>query len=217
MPSGYIAYGQVGGPVDPPTGLRTATIILFWIQAGLTLVLGLVAFNRGEVVKGFDDGTKSFTDVDGADKAVGGVALLVGIVAIALVIVLCIWAHHTVRNAKRRDPSLGASPGMAAGGWFIPIGNFWLPWKHLRRATKHFGGVTNGLNWWQALTIAGTVFWIIGQQFGNRFDNADDISDLAGIAHTQGIFFFLGGLLYVATTIVAMKATKTVGAATSGR
>ena len=116
------------------------TIVLFWVQTALTLLLGLVAYNRGEVAQGFDDGTKSLAELQSADDAVGGVFVFIILVAIALIVVLCIWAHHTVRNAKLRDPSLNVSPGMAAGGWYIPVGNFWLPWMHLRRSVRRFGG-----------------------------------------------------------------------------
>ncbi len=34
---GYVGYGQVGGAVKAPSGLRTATIVLFWVQTALTL------------------------------------------------------------------------------------------------------------------------------------------------------------------------------------
>lgn len=215
IPSGYVGYGQTGAPVRPPSGLRTAAIVLFWVQTGLTLLLGLVAYNRGEVAKGFNDGTKSFSDVQDADNAVGAMALFVVLVAIALIVVLCIWAHHTVRNAKQRDPSLNVSPGMAAGGWFIPIGNFWLPWMHLRRSTQRFGGSLGALGWWQGLTIASSVFAFIGRGFGN-FEAADDFDDVVSKAHAQGVFFLLAGLVYIGTTIVAMKAMRQVDAATSG-
>jgi hypothetical protein len=215
VPSGYVGYGQVGAPVAAPSGLRTATIILFWIQTALTLILGAVAYNRGEVAQGFQDGNKGFNDLRDADNAVGGAALLVILASIATIIVLCIWAHHTVRNAKQRDPSLPVSPGMAAGGWYIPIGNLWLPWAQLRKSARRFGGAVGTLNWWQGLTIAGGVFTVVARGFGN-FQAADNFDDVVGKAHAQGAFFLLAGLFYIATTIMAMKAMRAVDRATSG-
>ena len=216
VPAGYVGYGQVGGALKAPSELRTATIVLFWVQTALTLLLGFVAYNRGEVAQGFDDGTKSLADLQSADDAVGGLFVFIVLVAIALIVVLCIWAHHTVRNAKLRDPSLNVSPGMAAGGWYIPVGNFWLPWMHLRRSARRFGGQVGALGVWQGLTIAGTVLSFIAQRMGNAFDDADDVDDVVNLAHGQGVFFLLSGLVYLATTIAAMKATRQVDAATSG-
>ena len=214
IPGGYIAYGQVAPAVKAPTGLRTATIVLFWVQSVLTIIFGVVAYNRGEVAVGVRDGDKSVADFNDATDALNSVAFLSVSVAVALIIVLCIWAHHTVRNAKQRDPQLNASPGMAAGGWYIPIGNLWLPWMHLRRAARRFGGALGPLGWWQALSILGGVLLSTGRALAN--DDDDSVATVIDKGHAQGAVLVVAGLVFVVATIVAMKATRQVDAATSG-
>ncbi len=60
------------------------------------------------------------------------------------------------------------------------------------------------------------MFSFIAQRMGNAFDDADNVDDVVDQAHGQGVFFLLAGLVYLATTIAAMKATRQVDAATSG-
>jgi hypothetical protein len=202
--------------VAAPSGLRTTTIVLFWVGTVLLLIVGLVAYNRGTVVDDFLAGTKTSKDVDDSNDAVAGSLVLWLLASLAVAIVLSIWSHRTVRNAKQRDPSLSVSPGLAAGGWYIPIGWYWVPWQQLRNAAKRFGPLSSALTAWQALFIGSSVLWIVGRSLvgGNVDVNSDNaVSRL----HSQGIFFVLSGVALGVSTIMAMRAMREIDRATSGQ
>jgi hypothetical protein len=213
---GYVGYGQTAsGPLSAPSGLRKATIVLFWATSALTLVLGLFAYQRGDVARDFFVGTKSLTDAQDADNRVGALALLVILVQVAAAIVLAVWSHRTVGNAKRRDPSLPASVGLAAGGWFIPIGNYWVPWQQLRKSARRFGQLSSALTTWQILFLVSAITAVVARAFGTG--NAESADDAVSRLHAQGIFFVIGGVVSIIATVMAARAMAEVDRATSGQ
>jgi hypothetical protein len=217
VPSGYVGYGQPGNArLASTSGLRTATIVLFWVATGVAFLVGLLAFARGSTLQDFFDGNASLQDVDDADSAVNGVAGLLFFVELAAVIVLCIWSLRTVRNAKERDPSLPVSPGMACGGWYIPIGNFWLPWQQLRRAGRNFATLSSALTVWQAMAITAGVLMSVGRALGD-VDDLEEVDDAVGRLHAQGGVFLALGVVFLIASIFAMKAMKEIDRATSAR
>ncbi|PCG87542.1 hypothetical protein CIB93_02250 [Streptomyces sp. WZ.A104] len=49
---------------------------------------------------------------------------------LATAVVFIIWFHRTRRNAEIFDPGAQRmGPGWAVGGWFVPIANFWFPYR----------------------------------------------------------------------------------------
>ncbi|MFI7237278.1 DUF4328 domain-containing protein [Streptomyces cyaneofuscatus] len=45
-------------------------------------------------------------------------------------ILFILWFHRTRRNAEVFDPSVQKmGPGWAVGGWFVPVANFWFPYR----------------------------------------------------------------------------------------
>jgi len=206
----------VGGALAPPSGLRKAAVTLFWVASAAQVVLGLVAYRRGTVADDILKRTKFSKDLDDANGAVGGALLIYVLVSIAAVIVLAVWSNKTVNNAKRRDPSVNASSGLAAGGWFIPIGNYWVPWQQLRKAAKHFGGNVSSLGLWQGSYIGAAVLFLIGRVIVGgdvRLDEDNAVSKL----HNQGLFFTLCGLLLLVSAFMAMRAMREIDRATSGQ
>ena len=65
-----------------------------------------------------------------------------------------------------------SSPGLAAGGWFIPIGWFFVSFSQLRKAMGGRGD-TSPVGWWQGLWV---VAWIASGISLQLFD--DDTSQL---------------------------------------
>lgn len=216
-PPGYLAFGEgAGGTLPAPSGLRTATIVLFWVAAAMQLLVGLFAFRRSSVVDEYLDGTKAAADVDDASDALGGGIVLWFLASLAAVIVLAVWSHHTVNNAKRRDPGLGVSPGLAAGGWFIPLGNFVVPWQQIRNAATRFVTLSSAMNVWQAVYIASAVLWLIGRlSVGGTVDLRDD--GAVGRLQLQGVFFLLSAVVLAAAAVFARTAMREVDHATSGQ
>ena len=75
--------------------------------------------------------------------------------ALASIIVLCIWSLRTARHARAGGARV--SPGLACGGWWIPYANAIVPFVQLRRVARHRGRTTSWVSAWQGLVIATLV------------------------------------------------------------
>ncbi|MGW1507807.1 DUF4328 domain-containing protein [Streptomyces sp. NPDC002394] len=85
------------------------------------------------------------------------------LVFLATIVVFIVWFHRLRNNAEVWAGDLqGWKPGWAIGGWFVPIGNLWIPrmiaasiWRASRREPYAADGA-------RELTIlnAWWVFWI---------------------------------------------------------
>jgi hypothetical protein len=215
VPPGYVAYGQSPGLVmSQPTGLRTATIALFWIVDAASLVFGLVAYQRGNVAHDILAGTGSFASADNADRRASVAALLWLVAMLAAAIVLAIWCSRTVANGTRCDSSNPASAGLAAGGWFIPLGNLFVPFQQLRTASRGSTAAGSPLGIWQACFIAGQVLYVAARI---RADvSSDNVGDAESRLHQQGLLLLAMTVVFVVGTIAAMRAMRAVDAQTAG-
>ena len=212
-PAGYQAYqAGSGAPAMATAGLRKATIVLFWAASACAIGLGLVAYQRGGTVDDFFRGKGALSTVDDADGRVGGLAILLVLLQIAGAVLLAIWSNRTVKNANARGAN--ASSGLAAGGWFIPIGNYWVPWNQLRKAAAPFGPAPTALATWQALFIGQAVLSIVARSFGN-FDISTSTEDAVSNLHNQGFLFLGTGVLLAVATVVATRAMRGIDALTS--
>jgi len=202
--------GLPGQPIPPsPTaGLRTATIALFWCTVGAAwAVVGAVASRRAT----FDEyrrGEATLDDVDNADVLVQGVSILETGLAIAALIVVSIWALKATQHVQRFGAN-DVSPGLACGGWYIPFGNFVVPFVQLRRVARFRGRSVVAIGWWQALFIAQAC-----AGFGLRsVDDFESVSTTTEISDRLGLQIVLAALAAVgltASAIVAMRATRDV-------
>ena len=64
---------------------------------------------------------------------------------IAIAILLAVWSYRAVSNGVARGAA--ANPGLAAGGWFIPIGFYVVPFIQLRKALAGRGKAALGMHW----------------------------------------------------------------------
>ncbi|MCX4982992.1 DUF4328 domain-containing protein [Streptomyces sp. NBC_00572] len=95
---------------------------------------------------------------------------------VATGIVFIIWFYRLRKNAEVWAGDLQTrKPGYAIGGWFIPIGNFWIPravaveiwrasrWEPYAADGKRELTLLNG--WWTCWIVATLVNWISGQMY----------------------------------------------------
>ena len=104
--------------------------------------------------------------------------------------------------------------GLAAGGWWIPIAWFVVPFVQLRRAVDGRGNTT-ALALWQALFIVGfgvcrAIELAVRPDF-DRFDTAHHVSD---DLRNQG-FAFLATTVVVAAAAAAIAAMRSIDEVTS--
>jgi hypothetical protein len=213
---GYQAYAP-SLPIKSASGLRTATIVLFWVSTVAALFMALAAFSRKSTFDGFISGTKTLEDVDNADAAIGVALLAYAAGMLAAVIVLAIWSHRSVGNAKKVTNALDLSPGLAAGGWFIPVASLIVPFTVLRRAARSIGLDGKAVSRWQLGFLLVAVGFVGFRAFGSFdafLDDADTVSDklrnqgIAGVAITAALAF---------TTVAAARAMKQLDTGTERR
>lgn len=157
-PPGYVAYNPGGGgypstaALHNTDGLRTAAIILFWAVTASSALTAALLFLRRSVWDDFVADRSGFADLDRADALVTMSELLNTALLVAGGIVLSIWALRMVRNAELFGGK-GLKPGLACGGWYIPIGNLWVPFVRLRAAAWSLRASTRRISQWQAAWV----------------------------------------------------------------
>ncbi|NEE36078.1 DUF4328 domain-containing protein [Streptomyces sp. SID7982] len=116
-----------------PVGLARAVTALL----GVVIAADLFAIGTGLHLRGLwqglvTDGALNIYTGDGrtAEALYGIAAISQGVALLATGVVFIIWFHRTRRNAEVFDPSVQRmGPGWAVGGWFVPIANFWFPYR----------------------------------------------------------------------------------------
>jgi hypothetical protein len=81
--------------------------------------------------------------------------LIVGLLALAAVVVACIWQHRAASAGRALGVPSRRSPGWGVGAWFVPVVNLWVPYSAIRDCLPpddpHRPRV---LHWWIAWMVA---------------------------------------------------------------
>ncbi len=141
---------------DPYQKVRSTSgtlVILLGIRAAMRLVTYLVFT---VMAPGPESGPEALDRILMIDRALLGIESLVGLVAM---IVFLVWIYRVLK-AIRQTGRDAMSPGLAVGGWFIPLANVVLPWLSVRSALR---GVDNkaplaGI-WW--------LVWLVNMSLGS--------------------------------------------------
>ena len=109
--------------------------------------------------------------------------LLLAALMLAGAIVVSIWSLKTAQNADASGAT-GVSPGLACGGWYIPIGWLFVPFIQLRQVTAHRRRSLTALTLWQVFFVGFWLFSVLFRVFG-RFDLDDSADDVSGALDVQ--------------------------------
>lgn len=214
-PPGGVPYSipvAYGGTRPAATGLRTAAIVLMWAGVAANVFLTVAAFSRKGVWEDFIDGSGNLADLDDADDRLAGALVLTFAVTLATAIVLAVWSYRTTSNGQTRGARV--SPGLAAGGWFIPIGWYFVSFSQLRKAMGGRGDAT-AVGWWQGLWVVATIASGVALQlFDDDLDQTP--SEVSDGLRNQSVGLVVATVLLGAATIFAMRALRAVDDATSG-
>jgi hypothetical protein len=166
-------------PYAPPEGRSAAAVALVGLA---TAGFGILAL--GDIV----DAIAVVTAPGSGFEIAGAAILLVGVIVYAAGIIgsaiaVPMWMHRAFRNL----PALGEqgmrwSPAWAAGAWFIPIVNFFIPYQVMRELWSSCGdGQPLPQRWWTAW-IAGVVVNFAGNLFARGNVPVSDLfSFLSGV------------------------------------
>jgi hypothetical protein len=184
-------------PYAPPEGRSAAAVAL--------VVLAMVGFGvqaLGTIVDAIGVITAPGSGFEVAGAAVVLVGLIIGTAGlVGAAVAVPIWMHRAFRNL----PALGEqglrwSPAWAAGGWFIPLANFVIPYRVMRELWSSCGdGQPLPQRWWAAWIGAGFV-----GVFGGEFSRASvALGDLFNLIS-------LGGGLFAGFLLITMirRATR---------
>lgn len=214
-PPGYTPYvAGATGQVLPSKGLSKAMIVMFWCTTAAAALAGFALYSRKTKWDDFVNGGATLSDLDSADALVGGAIVLQVALSLASAVVCCLWSRRIAENAKARG-AMGVSPGLAAGGWFIPIGWLWVGFNQLKKSVSELGGKSPSLGKWQLFFVGQAIVgWLISR-FGN-FDTAGDAAELSDTLRNQGMVGIVGAALYAGATIFAAKAAREINSAVTG-
>ncbi len=200
-------------------GLGNATIALFWLVTLFGFLLAFSLFRRKSVVEDFFS-NGSFDDiqkVNDADSLVGAMALLQILVQIAAAIVVCLWSKRIASNAIARG-GRDISPGLAAGGWFIPIGWFFVPFNQLRKSVKAVGGQGSGsgITGWQIAWVISGVSGFAVFTYRGDIDMADSETSLSDALSRQATIGIVGAVLTGICAFMAMRGIREANRVVTG-
>jgi hypothetical protein len=144
----------------------------------LALVGGAVAYSAQYVVsaafltsfyRSFRSWLNSPTAADGTKPplvlshvlVLDSASSLISIALLVVAVLFLIWFYKAVIVARRIGLPARWSPGMAIGGWFIPIVSFWFPYQAaVDCLPPEHPGRSTVKRWW-ALWIAVQVFGLV--------------------------------------------------------
>lgn len=146
-PYGY-GYGY-GQPVQAPdipgaeqTGRRAALaiwigLVLYVVQIGASLiVIPTVRDSFEQILDDIEAGRTTPTATAGTDDpayvAANLVSNLGSIVLLVVGILVLVWVHKALSNARALNFRLTHSPGWGVAGFLVPVINLWFPYQSMR-------------------------------------------------------------------------------------
>ncbi|WUD76920.1 DUF4328 domain-containing protein [Streptomyces sp. NBC_00510] len=180
-----------------PLGLATAvTVLLSLVIAVDVLAIAAEAGRYALMGTAVADelATVDPSALNRSDLWTGSAAVLQLLALVATAVVFIVWFHRVRSNGEVFAPNgFEKGRGWAIGGWFIPIGNLWIPSKVARETWVASSQTTQDgrlrpadsgpVSYWWAAWIASSV---LGRLSGGLFDEssryADDLRDAAGFA-----------------------------------
>ncbi len=203
-PPGYVAYGGLGtGAVRSSKGLGQAVAAMYWATTAAALLLTLAFFHRKSVWEDFLSKSASVSDLDRSDTIVGFAAFLQIALVIVSLVLTAMWSRRIAANARARG-NAEVSTGLATGGWFIPIGWFWVGFGQLKKAALGTGTPTDNLGRWQALFIAQSLLGYVTRNMG-KIDGSS-VATITSSLRNQWMLGLAGTVLYAACTVMATRA-----------
>ncbi|WP_326652108.1 MULTISPECIES: DUF4328 domain-containing protein [unclassified Streptomyces] len=209
-----MGYSRPTSVLRSPVGLSYAVVALlsFVIVADLFSVFASVNL-RGVVGPLPGDRFEVFADEDleRADVLIATAGGLQSVGLLAAAVLFIIWFHRVRINAGVFAPDLQRrGPGWAIGGWFIPIGNLWIPrgvagdiWVASRqdpygRSKGESQAVLNA--WWTA--------WISSLLIDRVADRQYDDAKTAEALRTAANAFIVTDLVDIVAALLAILVVR---------
>lgn len=178
----------ISGPIAvlrSPVGLGRAVVTLLCVILVFDVVAVAVVFNLGQALDS-SQGLSGYSieRIERIEQWVNIVEGLTRLVYLATIVVFIVWFYRVRGNAQVFAPDLlTRGRGWAIGGWFIPIGNLFIPfgiaaevWRASRK-DPYIGAEPpfNPVNlWWTALLAS----WFFTKLANFRIDTAESLPEV---------------------------------------
>jgi Domain of unknown function (DUF4328) len=147
------------------------TILVFWVLLGLIVVTIASTYMEYNLLSKMSRGDFTMDEAEANDRRQQIIAVIRLGVYIAAIIVFIMWFRRAYFNLREYF-NLKEVNGMAAGAWFIPFMNLWVPFRMMKEIWNYTQAKsTEGdaqpkyestviVGWWW-------FFWITGNIIGN--------------------------------------------------
>ncbi|GGS30553.1 hypothetical protein Snoj_33930 [Streptomyces nojiriensis] len=209
-PSPYAALDGKGARLRAPVGLAIALAALFALVIGIACYAVYADWNTRALMEGLltDPAAVSDAELDRGARLTGLVGTIQGNALFVTGIVFIIWFHRVRTNAEVFAPGADKlAGGWAIGAWFVPLANFWLPY---RIAVKTWGSSTpygddagyrrfslTLVNlWWGTFVLSRLLGWYGGMSYSR--------AQSPGAARDAATTMLVGDVLDIVAAVLAV-------------
>ncbi|RPK92815.1 DUF4328 domain-containing protein [Streptomyces anulatus] len=143
-----------------------------------------------------------------AERLYGIAGLAQGAALVATAVVFIVWFHRTRRNAEVFDAGVQRmGPGWAVGGWFVPVANFWFPYRvasgvwEASAQTRSDGGwrtvPRTPLNLWWSAWVAALLSSRVTGRLWERAEEPEEIARAAGLVAASDTLDIVAAVLAI--------------------
>ncbi|WP_326578600.1 DUF4328 domain-containing protein [Actinacidiphila glaucinigra] len=195
-----------------PLGLATAVVVLLSLVIAAD-VLDIVAeagrYALMDTAVGDVLATVDQSALNRSDLWIGVAAALQFLTLVGAAVLFVIWFHRVRTNGEVFAPNgFEKGRGWAIGGWFIPIGNLWIPSRIARETWVASSQTTQDgrlrpadsgpvAYWWAAWVASELLSWLSVLVTNGGSQYADDLRDAAGFAIAADAVDILAAVLAI--------------------
>lgn len=217
----YADHPQPAGPAYPvapppaaalrsPQGLATALTVLLSVAAAVNLLSAGAEALTLSVMRDLvaHPGRTSRSAVDLSDLLTGLAAGLQVLSLLGTAVVFVIWFHRVRCNGEVfRGDGFTQTSGWAIGGWFVPIGNLFIPFRIARQtwaASTQYGPDGSFRKVSSAPLTAWWILWTVSSVLGRVYDRLSRSAETPGALGDVALFGMVIDLVTVAAAVFAI-------------
>lgn len=203
-----------GAPPRSPAGLGLATAVLLGLVVAADLFACFADQTQASIAQdllggGVDEGL--VRRAHHADTLYNAASVTQGITLVATIAVYLCWLWRVRTNAEVFEPhGHRMKRGWAIGGWFVPIGNLWLPRRVVvdvwtASALPGTRVRTTPVNAWWTLWI---ISLLVGRTASRQYDAAHGADQLADAARLMLFSDALDAAAAILAVVVVVHLTR---------
>lgn len=202
----------ISGPralLRSPVGLGHAVTALLCLVLVVDVVVVAISINLRRLLDGIGGRGFAGRSLEDAERIERWLELTAGVASLAYLataVLFIVWFYRVRGNAQVFAPDvLTRGHGWAVGGWFIPIGNLWIPrgiaaevWKASSKDpySNDERAVTPVNLWWAAFLAT----WFFDRLADRSADRADSLPELSAATD----LIILSCLMDIAAAVLAI-------------